>query len=86
VELSLVDLRWQMVLDCLGVDEPVFLPGALFAFRERLIAAELDRRLLERTRELAGETKAFDPKKLPKTLRVAMDFSQLEGAGSATSY
>lgn len=81
VELALLDLRWQMVLDCLGVDEPVFSQGALFDFRERLIAAGLDRRLLERTRELAAETKAFDPKKLPKTLRVAMDSSPLEGAG-----
>jgi hypothetical protein len=81
VELSLLDLRWQMVLDCLGAVEPVFSQGALFDFRERLIAADLDRRLLERSRELAYETKAFDPKKLPKTLRVAMDSSPLEGAG-----
>lgn len=81
VELSLLDLRWQMVLDCLGATEPVFSQGAIFDFRERLIAADLDRRLLERTRELAYETKAFDPKKLPKTLRVAMDSSPLEGAG-----
>ena len=81
VELSLLDLRWQMVLDCLGAVEPVFSQGALFDFRERLIAANLDRRLLERSRELAFQTKAFDPKKLPKTLRVAMDSSPLEGAG-----
>ena len=81
VELSLLDLRWQMVLDCLGAVEPIFSQGALFDFRERLIAANLDRRLLERSRELASETKAFDPKKLPKTLRVAMDSSPLEGAG-----
>lgn len=81
VELSLLDLRWQMVLDCLGAVEPVFSQGALFDFRQRLIEADLDRRLLERTRELAFETKAFDPKKLPKTLRVAMDSSPLEGAG-----
>jgi hypothetical protein len=81
VELSLLDLRWQMVLGCLGATEPLFSQGALFAFRERLIAANLDRRLLERTVELAFETKAFDPKKLPKTLRVAMDSSPLEGAG-----
>lgn len=81
VELSLLDLRWQMVLDCLGSTEPVFSQGALFDFRQRLIAADLDRRLLERSRELAYETKAFDPKKLPKTLRVAMDSSPLEGAG-----
>lgn len=81
VELSLLDLRWQMVLDCLGAVEPVFSQGALFDFRQRLIEADLDRRLLERTRDLAFETKAFDPKKLPKTLRVAMDSSPLEGAG-----
>ena len=81
VELSLLDLRWQMVLDCLGAIEPVFSQGALFDFRERLIAADLDRRLLDRSRELAHQTKAFDPKKLPKTLRVAMDSSPLEGAG-----
>lgn len=81
VELSLLDLRWQMVLDCLGATDPVFSQGALHDFRHRLIAAGLDRRLLERTRELAFETKAFDPKKLPKTLRVAMDSSPLEGAG-----
>lgn len=81
VNLSLLDLRWQMVLDCVGAVEPVFSQGALFAFRERLILADLDKRLLERSRELAFETKAFDPKKLPKTLRVAMDSSPLEGAG-----
>lgn len=81
VELSLLDLRWQMVLDCLGAVEPVFSQGALFDFRGRLIGAGLDRRLLERSRELAFQTKAFDPKKLPKTLRAAMDSSPLEGAG-----
>ena len=80
VELSLLDLRCQMVLGCLGATEPRFSQGALYAFRERLIAANLDRRLLERTVELARETKAFDPKKLPKTLWVAMDASPLEGA------
>jgi Transposase DDE domain/Transposase domain (DUF772) len=81
VELSLLDQRWQMVLDCLGATEPVFSQGALHDFRQRLIAADLDRRLLERTRALAFETNAFDPKKLPKDLRVAMDASPLEGAG-----
>ena len=81
VEWSLLDLRWQRVLDCLGAVEPVVSQGAIFDFRERLIAAGLDNRLLERTRELAFETKAFDPKKVPKTLRVAMDSSPPEGAG-----
>ena len=54
---------------------------ALQEFRERLIAAEMDRRVLERTVELAKRTQAFDHRKLPRTLRVAIDSSPLEGAG-----
>ena len=81
VELTVVDLRVQMVLGCLGAEAPAFSQGALQEFRERLIAADLDRRVLERTVELATITKAFDPRKLPKTLRVAIDSSPLEGAG-----
>jgi hypothetical protein len=81
IELTVVDLRVQMVLGCLGAEHPPFSQGALQAFRERLIAAELDRRVLERTVALATATKAFDARKLPKTLRVAIDSSPLEGAG-----
>jgi hypothetical protein len=81
VELTVVDLRVQMVLGCLGAEAPPCSQGALQEFRERLIAADLDRRLLERTVELAKRTKAFDARKLPKTLRVAVDSSPLEGAG-----
>lgn len=81
VELAVVDLRWQMVLGCLGATEPPFSQGALAAFRERLMAHDMDRRLLERTVELARTTKEFDWKKLPKTLRVAIDSAPLEGAG-----
>jgi hypothetical protein len=81
VELAVVDLRWQMVLGCLGATEPPFSQGALPAFRERLIAHDMDRRLLERTIELARATKEFDWKKLPRTLRVAIDSAPLEGAG-----
>src|SRR3954468_6139526 len=81
VEMTVVDLRWQMVLDRLGSEEPAFGQGTLAAFRARLIRHDMDRRLLERTVELARTTKAFDFKKLPKTLRVAVDSSPLEGAG-----
>lgn len=81
VQQCVVDLRWQMVLDCLGATEPAFSQGALHDFRRRLIEHDLDRRLLERTVELARETKAFDAKKLPKTLRVAVDSKPLQGAG-----
>ena len=81
VELSVVDLRWQMVLGRLGETEPAFSQGALFDFRERLIANEMDRRLLEHTADLARSTEGFDWKKLPKTLRIAIDSSPLAGAG-----
>ena len=81
VELTVVDLRWQMVLGCLGADQPPFSQGALHDFRYRMIRHGMDRRLLERTVQLARSTKGFDWKKLPKTLRVAMDSSPLEGAG-----
>jgi len=81
VELTVVDLRWQMVLDRLGETEPAFSQGALFYFRERLIEHDMDRRLLERAAAIARSTKGFDYKKLPKTLRIAVDSSPLEGAG-----
>jgi len=81
VELTIMDMRWQMVLGCIGDDEPVFAQGTLQAFRERLIKANLDRRLLERTIELARQTEEFDWKKLPKDLRLAIDSRPFEGAG-----
>lgn len=81
VEMTVVDLRWQLVLDRLGASEPAFSQGALSGFRARLIRHDMDRRLLERTVALASSTKAFDAKKLPKTLRLAIDSMPLEGAG-----
>ena len=81
VELTVVDLRVQMVLDRLGADTPAFSQGALVDFRDRLIRADMDRRLLERTVELARETGGFDWRKLPRSLRVAVDSSPFEGAG-----
>ncbi|NJK31339.1 MAG: IS1182 family transposase [Deltaproteobacteria bacterium] len=81
VELAACDTRWQLVLDCLGEDEAPFSQGTLFDFRQRLIAHDMDRKLLERTRELAKRTGAFDYKKLPKRLDVAIDSSPLTGAG-----
>lgn len=80
VAATAVDLRWQMVLGTLGREKRAFSQGALFDFRERLIRTDMDRRLLERTIEVAKQTKAFDWKKLKK-LRVAVDSSPLQGAG-----
>lgn len=81
VELTVVDLRVQMTLDRLGAETPAFSQGALVDFRDRLIAADMDRRLLERTVELARETGGFDARKLPSSLRLAVDSSPFEGAG-----
>jgi hypothetical protein len=81
VELTVVDIRWQLVLDCLGAEAPLVSQGTLPQFRGRLIKAGLDRRLLERTVELAKQTKEFDWKKLPKVLRLAVDSRPFEGAG-----
>lgn len=81
IERTWSDKGWQTVLDLPDSDEPAFGQGTLSAFRERLIAHDMDRRLLERTVELAKQTGAFDWKKLPKTLRLAVDSRPLTGAG-----
>lgn len=81
VELTMLDLSVQCVLDCVGSQTPAFSQGAFHDFRKRLIEHDMDQRLLARTVELARETGDFDAKKLPKTLRLAIDSSPLEGAG-----
>lgn len=77
VENSLLDRRWQMVLDCLDAQKPPFSQGVLVDFRRRLIEYDMDRRLLERTVDLARSTGAFGH----KALRVALDSAPLWGAG-----
>lgn len=81
VQLSVLDARWQLVLDTLSDDAPPFSQGALADFRQRLIRHELDAALLARTVEIATQARGFDPRKLPKTLRLAVDSAPLEGAG-----
>lgn len=81
VEHALLDARWQLVLDTNGRKKPAFAQGTLQAFRDRLVAHDMDRRLLERTIEVARQTAAFDWKKLPRHLRVAIDSKPLVGAG-----
>lgn len=83
VENSVVDLRWQMVLGCLGAERPPFSQGALQAFRERMIAHEMDRELLARTTTLArtGAIGDNEAKAVSKALRVAIDSRPLAGAG-----
>ena len=83
VRLSASDRCWQMLLGTLGTEEgePAISQGGLQQFRERLIRHDMDRRLLERTVELAKKTKGFDWKKTPKSLRLGVDSRPLEGAG-----
>jgi IS5 family transposase len=81
VELTVFDARVQMVLGCIGAQQQPFSQGTFSEFRARLIRHDMDRRLLERSVEVARASKGFDPKKLPKTLRVAIDSKPLEGAG-----
>jgi hypothetical protein len=81
IDRAAFDARWQMVLGTLGEGEPPFGQGTLVAFRERLIRHDMDRRLLERTAEFARTSKGFDAKKLPTSLRLAVDSRPLLGAG-----
>jgi len=53
VEEAVFDRRWQLVFDCMGAEDPVFSQRALVDFRRRLIEHNLDKRLVERTVELA---------------------------------
>ena len=77
IEATVMDRRWQLVLDCIGAEDPPFSKGTLVAFRKRLIEHDLDRRLIERTVELAAGTKGFGA----RALRAALDSSPLWGAG-----
>ena len=47
IEATVMDRRWQLVLDCLVAEQPPSSKGTLFNFRTRLIQAKLDRRLVE---------------------------------------
>jgi transposase len=77
IEATVMDRRWQLVLDCMGAEEPPFSKGTLVGFRKRLIERDLDRRLVERTVELAARTRGFGA----RALRAALDSSPLWGAG-----
>lgn len=76
IEATLMDRRWQLVLGCLETRESPFSKGTLVAFRQRLIEHGVDRRLIERTVELAERSKAFGA----RALRAALDSSPLWGA------
>ncbi|HWM96065.1 MAG TPA: IS1182 family transposase [Streptosporangiaceae bacterium] len=77
IEATVMDRRWQLVLDCMDAGRPPFSKGTLVGFRARLIEGDLDRRLVERTVALAARTGGFGA----RALRAALDSSPLWGAG-----
>lgn len=77
IEATLMDRRWQLVLDCLDTDEAPFSKGTFVTFRQRLIGGQMDRRLIERTIEVANQSQDFGS----RALRAALDSSPLWGAG-----
>jgi hypothetical protein len=77
VELTVLDKRWQMVLDCLGTEQPPFSQRTLCTLRLRLIQHHVDKVLLERTVALAEKTGGFGA----RPLRAALDSTPLFGAG-----
>jgi hypothetical protein len=77
IEALTMDRRWQLVLDCLDCEQAPFGKATLVRFRAALIAHHLDRRLVERTVELADRDGGFGS----RPLRVALDSSPLWGAG-----
>lgn len=72
-----VDPRWQLALGCMGTERAPFAQGTLVAFRERLIAHDLDKALLDKTVALAKARGGFGW----QHLRAALDSSPLLGAG-----
>jgi Transposase DDE domain/Transposase domain (DUF772) len=77
IEATTMERRWPLVLDGHDAETPPFRTGTLGAFRQRLSAQHLDRRLGARTVELAATRGAFGPRQL----RAALARSPLGGAG-----
>src|SRR5215213_5635479 len=78
LEAAVMDRRWQLVLDCMDHAQAPFSKATLVAFRARLIAHGLDRRLVERTVALYGQATG---RVAAGKLRAALDSSPLWGAG-----
>lgn len=71
------DQRWKLVLGTVGSEHAPFGQGSLVRFRIKAIEHDLDKKLVDRTVELAKRTKQYSW----KHLKVALDSSPLEGAG-----
>jgi hypothetical protein len=77
IEALVMDRRWQLALGCLSSEDAPFSKGTFVRFRGLLMAKDFDRRLIERTIEVAQQTQGFSAIRL----RAALDSSPLWGAG-----
>lgn len=76
IEAIEMDRRWQLVLDCVDCEKSPFGKGTLVRFRALLILKSFDRRLVEKTIEMAKKYKGYNS----RSLKVALDSSPLWGA------
>jgi Transposase domain (DUF772) len=79
MEAMVMDRRWQLVLECLGEDEPPFSKWTLVEFRKRLIEGDLDRSLIERTVEVAKQRGGFSNRRLRAALWTPRRCGEREG-------
>ena len=76
IEAIEMDRRWQIVLDCLDCEKAPFGKGTLVRFRALLISKSFDRRLIEKTIEMAKIRGGYNS----YSLKIALDSSPLWGA------
>jgi hypothetical protein len=82
IEAMVMDRRWQLALDCLDEQEPPFSKGTLVGFRKLLIEHELDRRLVERTVEVARSRRGgFGSRRLRAAFRLFALVGSGQGGG-----
>lgn len=76
IEAIEMDRRWQLVLNCVDCEQSPFGKGTFVRFRALLISNSFDRRLVEKTIEMAKKSRGYDS----RSLKVALDSSPLWGA------
>jgi Transposase domain (DUF772) len=79
IEAIEMDRRWQLALDCLDCEQPPFSKGTLVKFRALLISKSFDRRLIEKTIEMAQFYEGYNPRVVKSCIR----FKPIVGSGKS---